>query len=132
VTDIWDNLLRMASALALVLALLLLLAAVAKRVLGGRFPLAAGTPLVRIVGSGYLGPRKAVSLVSVAGEFFVVGTTQSDIVPLGRLTDQEAAKRLMSDDRQQTDSPPSPWQQLRQAWQQRSEDVPAHQDEGRP
>ncbi len=112
-------LVRMGSSLALVLGLMFLLAAAAKRVLGGRLPAAAGAPPIRVLGSGYLGPRKAVSLVSVAGELFVIGTTHSDIVPIGRLSDQEAAKRWLRED-----GPPlpieaaSPWMPVRRLWQQ--------------
>jgi hypothetical protein len=38
-----------------------------------------------------------VSLISVAGELLIVGTTQHDIVPLGKLSDAEQIKRVLAD-----------------------------------
>ncbi len=87
---------RMASSLALVVALMLVLAAAVKRLMGNRMPSPSRGALVQILGSGYLGPRKAVCLVSVAGELLIVGTTQTDIVPLGRLSDTEQIKRVLA------------------------------------
>ncbi|HEU4683484.1 MAG TPA: flagellar biosynthetic protein FliO [Nitrospira sp.] len=87
---------RMASSLALVLALMLVLTALAKRLFGSRLPLQTGTALVQVVASGYVGPRKTIAVVSVAGELLIVGTTQTDIVPLGRLSDPEQVKRVLA------------------------------------
>jgi flagellar protein FliO/FliZ len=100
--DFWDSFLRMASALALVLALIAGLVALIRRFAGTRW--FAGTslfapvtaPLVQVLGSGYIGPRKTISLVSVAGEFLIVGATQTDLVSFGRITDQEQARQLLS------------------------------------
>lgn len=95
--ELWDMAVRMASSLALVVAMMLALAAAAKRLVGSRMPSSSRGAVVQILGSGYLGPRKTVSLVSVAGELLIVGTTQTDIVPLGRLSDAEQIKRALAD-----------------------------------
>lgn len=100
--DFWDSFLRMASALALVLALIAGLVALIRRFSGTR--LFAGTrlfspvtaPMVQVLGSGYIGPRKTISLVSVAGEFLIVGATPTDLVSFGRITDQEQVRQLLS------------------------------------
>ncbi|WP_173047058.1 flagellar biosynthetic protein FliO [Nitrospira sp. KM1] len=108
---------RMLSSLALVIALMLILAAVARRLLGTRLPVQTAVPLVRVIGSGYLGPRKTVSLVSVAGEILVVGTTQHDIVPLGRLSDPEQIQHALAQappHSQLTDG--TLWTRLWQGW----------------
>lgn len=94
--EFWDMAVRMVSSLLLVVALMLILSAAAKRLFGVRLPVAAGQTHVQVVGSGYLGPRKTVSLVAVAGELLIVGTTQNDIVPLGRVTDAERIKQVLS------------------------------------
>jgi flagellar protein FliO/FliZ len=94
--ELWDMVVRMASSLALVVAMMLVLAAAAKRLGGSRLPSPSRGAVVQILGSGYLGPRKAVSLVLVAGELLIVGTTQTDIVPLGRLSDAEQIKRALA------------------------------------
>ncbi len=93
--DLWESVIRMASALAIVLALMMILVAVAKRVLGARLLAPAGAPLVRILGSGYLGPRKSVALVSVAGELLILGTTQTELIPLGHITDPEQIRLVL-------------------------------------
>ncbi len=83
--ELWDSMIRMASALAVVLALMFILVALARRIGAGRMFNTSGGQLVRVLGSSYIGPRKTITLVSVAGELLVVGTTATDVVPLGRL-----------------------------------------------
>jgi flagellar protein FliO/FliZ len=87
--DFGDSMLRMIAALAVVLALMMVIVAVARRLLAGRQFGRTGAPLVQVLGTGYLGPRKNISLVSVAGELLIIGTTANDLVPLGRLSDPE-------------------------------------------
>jgi flagellar protein FliO/FliZ len=93
--DIWESVVRMVSALGVVLALMLGLLALVKSNLGRRFLPVAGDPLVHILGSGSLGSRKHVLVVAVAGEVLILGTTASDLVPLGKVTDPEQVKRLL-------------------------------------
>jgi flagellar protein FliO/FliZ len=83
--DLWESMTRMTSALAVVLALMFLLVALAKRMGAGRLFSASGSQLIQVLGSSYIGPRKTITLVSVAGELLVVGTTATDVIPLGRL-----------------------------------------------
>lgn len=94
--EFWDSLIRMVSALAVVVGLMMALAAVARRVMGGRALALAETPLVRVVGSGYLGPRKNVALVAVAGDVLIIGTTATDLVPLGKVSDPEQVRRILA------------------------------------
>ena len=49
-----------------------------------------------MIGSGYIGPRKTISLVSVAGEFLVVGMTPTELVSLGHITDRERVQQFLS------------------------------------
>jgi flagellar protein FliO/FliZ len=85
----------MVSSLAVVLGLMLLVAWVARRTLAAR-PFARTTaPLIQVLATGYLGPRKSVSLVSVAGELLIIGTTTNDLVPLGRINDPERVLRSL-------------------------------------
>ena len=94
--DFWDSFLRMASALALVLALIAGLVALVRRFAGTRLFAPVTAPIVQVLGSGYIGPRKTISLVSVAGEFLIVGATSTDLVSFGRITDQEQVRQLLS------------------------------------
>lgn len=95
--DMWESVVRMVSALGVVLALILGLLAVVKSRVGQRFLPVGGTPLVKILGSGSLGSRKHVMLVAVAGEVLILGTTATDLVPLGKVTDPEQMKKLLVD-----------------------------------
>lgn len=95
--DFWDSLIRMVSALAVVLGLMAGLALVARRWLGRRSLSPAEAPLVQVLGTGYLGPRKSIALVAVAGDLLVVGATANDLVPLGRITDPERVRRLLGE-----------------------------------
>jgi len=95
--EIWESVVRMVSALGVVLALILGLLAVARSAVGRRFLPVQGAPLVRILGSGPLGSRKQVMVVAVAGEVLILGTTATDMVPLGKITDPVVVTRLLAD-----------------------------------
>ena len=94
--DFWDSIIRMASALALVLALIGGVLVLVRRFAGTRFCAPVSSQIVQVLGSGYIGPRKSISLVSVAGEFVIVGMTQTDLVPLGHITDRERVQQFLS------------------------------------
>jgi flagellar protein FliO/FliZ len=94
--DFWDSIIRMASALALVLALMGGLVVLVRRFAGTRFCGPVSTQIVQVLGSGYIGPRKSISLISVAGEFLIVGMTPTDLVPLGHITDRERIQQFLS------------------------------------
>jgi flagellar protein FliO/FliZ len=94
--DMWDSLLRTLSALAVVLALMGLLTFAARRVLGHRASLGGQRPLIHVVASGYVAPRRSIALVSVAGEYLIVGLTATDLVALGRLGDQSKVQELIA------------------------------------
>ena len=94
--DFWDSFLRMASALALVLALIGGLVLLIRRFTGTRLCAPVSTQIVQVLGSGYIGPRKTISLVSVAGEFFAVGMTPTELVSLGHIQDRERVQQFLS------------------------------------
>jgi flagellar protein FliO/FliZ len=97
VVDFWDSIIRTASALALVLALIGGLVILVRRFAGTRFCGPVSTQIVQVLGSGHIGPRKTISLVSVAGEFLIVGMTPTDLVPLGHITDRERIRQFLSE-----------------------------------
>jgi flagellar protein FliO/FliZ len=95
--EILESVVRMVSALGIVLALILGLLAIARSAIGRRFLPLAGTPLVRILADSSIGSRKHVLLIAVAGEVLILGTTPTDLVPLGKITDPERLKQLLVD-----------------------------------
>jgi flagellar protein FliO/FliZ len=94
--ELWDSAVRMVASLALVLGLILGLLALAKTVAGRRWLGPSGTPLIRVLGSSHVGPRKTVLVVAVAGEVLILGTTATELVSLGRLTDPDHIKQALS------------------------------------
>jgi len=94
--ELWDSLIRMVAALAVVVGLMMILAAVARRLMGSRSLTLSQAPVVQVLGSGYVGPRKSIALVAVGGELLIVGTTATDLVPLGRVGDPEEVRRLLA------------------------------------
>ena len=94
--ELWDSAVRMLASLALVLALILGLLALVKMMAGRRWFEPPGTQLIRVLGSSYVGPRKQVLVVAVAGEVLILGATATELVPLGRLSDPEHIKQAMS------------------------------------
>lgn len=94
--DLWESLFRTVAALAIVLVLMGVVAVTVRRVMGQRLGIAGGRPLVRLLASGYIAPRKTIALVSVAGEYLIVGTTATDLVPLGRISDSAELRELLA------------------------------------
>ena len=82
--ELWDSAVRMMASLALVLALILGLLALVKTMSSRRWFEPAGTQLIRVLSSSYVGPRKQVLVVAVAGEVLILGATATELVPLGR------------------------------------------------
>jgi flagellar biosynthetic protein FliO len=80
--DLTNSLVKMVSSLAVVLALVLLAAAVARRWLGtsliARFPRQS----IRMAGSLALGGRRSVLVLEIAGRTLVVGATPQQLVLL--------------------------------------------------
>jgi flagellar protein FliO/FliZ len=96
VIDFWESLFRTLSALAIVLILMGALAMAARRFMGHRLGPAGRHQLIRVVASGHIAPRKTIALVSVAGEYLIIGTTATDLVPLGRVNDSAHVEELLT------------------------------------
>ena len=94
--DLWDSLFRTVFALAIVLGLMGLAALAAKRLLGRRVGPTGSRPLIQVLASGYIAPRKTIALVSVAGEYLIVGATATDLVPMGRISDVAKLQELLT------------------------------------
>jgi flagellar protein FliO/FliZ len=96
VIDLWESLIRTVSALAIVLVLMGIAAITVRRLMGPRLGIAGGRPLVQVLASGYIAPRKTISLVEVAGEYLIVGATATDLVPLGRVSDSAHLREVLA------------------------------------
>ena len=106
--DLWESLFRTVSALAIVLVLMGIVAVTVRRLMGQRLGIAGGRPLVRVLASSYVAPRKTIALVSVAGEYLIVGTTANDLVPLGRINDSAELRELLALASEKPSTEPAP------------------------
>jgi flagellar protein FliO/FliZ len=131
VIDLWESLFRTVSALAIVLVLMGIAAVTVRRLMGHRLGITGGRPLVQVLASSYIAPRKTITLVSVAGEYLIVGTTATDLVPLGRINDSDQLRELLALGVQtsSTESPAAP-QSAMAAWFRRLPLSFFHHDKG--
>ena len=95
--ELWDSIIRMVSALAVVLGLMTLMALLLRRLLPFRRRLLSGAPLVQVLGTGYLGPRKSIAVVAVAGEVFIIAESATQLMPMGRLKDPARLGTILPD-----------------------------------
>lgn len=101
VMEIGESLIRMVSALAVVLSLMVMVTMIVRRLIPGQLLGRGEAPMVRILGSGHLGPRKSIFVVSVAGEVFVVGSTATHLVALGQIKNTDHVERLLAPHRRE-------------------------------
>ncbi len=93
--DFFESVLRTISALAVVLGLMTALVWALRR-FGKPAWLAGGrAPLIDVLATASLGPRKTISLISVAGEVLIIGSSATEVVRLGRVRDPERVLRAV-------------------------------------
>ena len=80
--DLTQSFIKMASSLAVVLALMLLAAAAARRWLRPMLSGGASIPTIRLATSLALGSRRSVLVLEVAGRTLVIGATPQQLVLL--------------------------------------------------
>ena len=85
---------KMFSMLALVLGVIFLLFFGFKKFVLKNTVFGGGEKLVNVLGSGFLGPKKNIVLVEVAGEVLVLGMSQDHIALLTSITDQEKIEEI--------------------------------------
>jgi flagellar biosynthetic protein FliO len=88
--ELYDSVIRMIAALAVVLSLMAAFAWSARRLLGK--PLIPGSaPAIRVLATADLGGRKSIVLVSVADQTLIIGATATELVHLGTVPPLRAA-----------------------------------------
>jgi flagellar biogenesis protein FliO len=85
---------KMFSMLALVLGVIFLLFFGFKKFVLKNTVFGGGEKLVNVLGSGFLGPKKNIVLVEVAGEVLVLGMSQDHIALLTSITDPEKIEEI--------------------------------------
>jgi flagellar protein FliO/FliZ len=87
---------KMFSMLALVLGIIFLLFFGFKKFVLKNTVFGGGEKLVNVLGTGFLGPKKNIVLVEVAGEVLVLGISQDHIALLTSITDTEKIADIKS------------------------------------
>jgi len=93
--DLTESFFKMASSLAVVLALMLLAAAAARRWLRPMLAGGASIPTIRLATSLALGSRRSVLVLEIAGRTLVIGATPQQLVLLTQF-DRPAPEALAS------------------------------------
>jgi flagellar biosynthetic protein FliO len=87
---------KMFSMLALVLGVIFLLFFCFKKFVLKNTVFGGGEKLINVLGTGFLGPKKNIVLVEVAGEVLVLGMSQDHIALLTSITDPEKIEDIKS------------------------------------
>jgi flagellar protein FliO/FliZ len=85
---------KMFYTLAMVLALMFFIFYVFKKVVLKNSALGGNERLIKVLSSGYLGPKKTVTVVDVAGEVLVLGISDGNISLLTQIHDDERIEKL--------------------------------------
>ncbi|UCD11194.1 MAG: flagellar biosynthetic protein FliO [Nitrospinaceae bacterium] len=94
--EILPSSLKMLSMLALVLGLMFILFYGFKKFVLKGTPFGRYDRWMRVLGTSFLGPKKSIALVEVAGEVLVLGMANDNISLLSRIDDPEKIERITS------------------------------------
>ena len=94
--DMSSAIFKTITALAIVLAAVLLISYIAKKVLKKNDIVFGKDKLIRVLGTSYIGVKKAITLLDVAGEGLVIGVTNNNITMLTKLESEDAKSKLLN------------------------------------
>jgi len=94
--DFVASLLKMVSALAVVLGVMLAVLWAVRKLMKKTGAGVDDGHAIRVLSTRYLGPKSSIMLVDVLGSVIVVGVTGSQISMLTTITDEESLERLKS------------------------------------
>ncbi|MCC7202983.1 MAG: flagellar biosynthetic protein FliO [Nitrospirae bacterium] len=83
------SVIKMVASLAIVLSVMFAIVFLVKKYLGRKIGLTGQDQKIKVLTSTYLGPRKSIALVEVAGEKIVVGVTAANITMLTKVGREE-------------------------------------------
>jgi flagellar protein FliO/FliZ len=94
--DMSSAVIKTIAALAIVLAAVLFISYIAKKLLKKNDIVFGKDKLIRVLGTSYIGVKKAITLLDVAGEVLVIGVTNNSITMLTKLESEEARSKLLN------------------------------------
>ena len=91
------SVIKMVTALGIVLSLLFAVVYLVKKYLGKKIGLSGQEQKIRVLTSTYLGPKKSIALVEVAGEKIVVGVTATHISMLTKVGKEKGFEEVLKE-----------------------------------
>ncbi len=105
--QLFPSSLRMITMLSLVVGLMFVLFYLFKKFVLKNTPFGGSGKLVQVLGTGFLGPKKNIALVEVAGEVLVLGVSEDNISLLTNIQDPEQIERIKNPGAEKTAPPAS-------------------------
>ncbi len=94
--DLFPSMIRMISALAIVMGLIILGGVVFRRLMTRFAPFGNRLHLIRMIATFPIGQKKFIALVDVAGEIFAIGVAGQQISMLCKIESDEALEKIQS------------------------------------
>jgi flagellar biogenesis protein FliO len=96
--DETPSILKLFAMLAIVLSFMLGLFYIFKKYVLKNTPFGNGERLVKVLGTGFIAPRKHIALVEVAGQILALGVSKDNISFLAEINNPEMIEKLKSND----------------------------------
>ncbi len=99
--SLWESGFKMLTTLAFVVGLMFLLFYVFKKLVAKQGMFGTADKPIRVLSTGFLGPKKSIAMVEVAGRVLILGVANDQITLLSSLEDEDEVARLVNNDTKQ-------------------------------
>ncbi len=96
--SLWESGMKMLTTLAFVVGLMFLLFYIFKKLVAKQGMFGTADKPIRVISTGFLGPKKSIAMVEVAGRVLILGVANDQITLLSSLEDEEEVARILYND----------------------------------
>lgn len=96
--SLWESGFKMLTTLAFVVGLMFLLFYIFKKLVAKQGMFGTADKPIRVLSTGFLGPKKSIAMVEVAGRVLILGVANEQITLLSSLEDEDEVARLVNND----------------------------------
>ena len=96
--SLWESGMKMLTTLAFVVGLMFFLFYVFKKLVAKQGMFGTADKPIRVISTGFLGPKKSIAMVEVAGRVLILGVANDQITLLSSLEDEEEVARILNND----------------------------------
>ncbi len=93
--SLWGSAFKMLSTLAFVIGLMFLVFYIFKKVVAKQGMFGTADKPIRVISTGFLGPKKSIAMVEVAGRVLILGVANDQITLLSSLEDENEVARIV-------------------------------------